>query len=204
VSPEREQRAFESPLAQELTRPNGLLQTVVHGPEQAVEVMRLAARQYRRALRTTPSAVPDDDPDQVYVLVYEAIRAAAAALLLANGYRARGGERSHVEALRLAALGLAAWHPDEARLLERIRPSITRARNEMLYARPQVVTVRELRQFLRGGIPTAPRPAWLRRTRRAPARALAGRDLGGPRPARRGLSSPGSPRTVRFLSASAG
>jgi len=83
----------------------------------------------------------------VYVLVYEAIRAAAAALLLANGYRVSGGERSHVEALRLAALGLAAWHPDEARLLERIRPSITRARNEMLYARPRVVTVRELRQF---------------------------------------------------------
>jgi hypothetical protein len=109
--------------------------------------MRLAARQYRRALRTTPSAVADDDPDQVYVLLYEAIRAAASALLHANGYRIRGGERSHVEALRLAALGLAAWHPDEARLLERIRAPITRARNEMLYTRPKVVTVRELRQF---------------------------------------------------------
>jgi hypothetical protein len=147
VSPEAEQRAFEALLAQESARPGKLVQTVVYGPEQATEVMRLAARQYRRALRTTPSAIADDDPDQVYALVYEAVRAGAAALLLANGYRIRGGERSHVEVLRLSALGLAAWHPDEARLLERVRAPITRARNEMLYSRATVVSVRELRQF---------------------------------------------------------
>jgi hypothetical protein len=147
MSPEREQQAFEALLGQELTRPGTLLQTLVYGPEQAAEVMRLAARQYRRALRTTQSAVADDDPDQVYALVYEAVRAASAALIHSHGYRVRGGERSHVEVLRLAALGLAAWHQDEARLLERIRMPITRARNEMLYSRPQVVTVRELGQF---------------------------------------------------------
>ena len=55
------------------------------------------------------------------------MRAASAALIHANGYRVRGGERSHVEVLRLAALGLTAWHPDEARLLERIRIPITKA-----------------------------------------------------------------------------
>lgn len=144
MSPEREQRAFEALLSQELAKPGTLLQTVVYGPEQAAEVLKLAARHYRRALRTTPAAVADDDPDQVYALIYEAVRAASAALLLANGYRIRGGERSHVEALRLAALGLAAWHPEDARRLERIRASITRARNEMMYTRPTVVTVREL------------------------------------------------------------
>jgi hypothetical protein len=147
MSPEREQQAFEALLRQELTRPGTLVQTLVYGPEQAVEVMRLAARQYRRALRTTQPAVADDDPDQVYALIYEAVRAASAALVHANGYRVRGGERSHVEVLRLAALGLAAWHPEEARLLERIRMPITRARNEMMYSRPRVVTIRELRQF---------------------------------------------------------
>ena len=52
-----------------------------------------------------------------------------------------------MEVLRLAALGLTAWHPEEARLLESIRMPITRARNEMMYARPTVVTIRELRQF---------------------------------------------------------
>src|SRR5204863_9038671 len=98
-------------------------------------------------LRSTPLAIADDDPDQIYVLIYEAIKAAASALVLANGFRVRGGERSHVEVLRLAALGLAAWHPGEARLLEQIRAPIVRARNEMLYSRPKVVTVRELRQF---------------------------------------------------------
>jgi hypothetical protein len=81
LSPEREQRAFEAVLSQELAKPGTLLQTVLYGPEQAVEVMRLAARQYRRALRTP----------------------------------------------------------------------ITRARNEMMYSRPRVVTVRELRQFFEAG-----------------------------------------------------
>jgi hypothetical protein len=203
VSPEREQRALESPLAQELTRPNGLLQTVVHGPEQAVEVMRLAARQYRHALRTTPSAVADDDPEQVYVLVYEAIRAAAAALLLANGYRVRGGERSHVQALRLAALGLAAWHPDEARLLERIRPSVTR--------RAMRCCTR-----VRRSSPSASSASSSRRHPDCSPPCMAASNASGASPrscrpgpgrsptCRRGLSSPGSPRTVRFLSASAG
>jgi hypothetical protein len=147
MSPEREQAAFEALLLRESTHPGTLLQTVVYGPEQAGEVMRLAARQYRRALRSTPAAIADDDPDHVYALVYESIRAAAAALLLANGYRVRGGERSHVEVLRLCALGLAPRQPDEARLLERIRAPITRARNEMLYARAAVVSMRDLRQF---------------------------------------------------------
>jgi hypothetical protein len=147
MSPELEQRAFEALLSREASKPGALLQVVVYGPQQAVEVMKLAARQYRRALRSTPAAIADDDPDQVYVLIYEAIKAAASALLHAHGYRVRGGDRSHVEILRLAALGMTAWHPDEARLLEQIRAPITRARNEMLYARPRVVTVRELRQF---------------------------------------------------------
>jgi hypothetical protein len=147
MSPDAEQRAFEALLSQELVKPGTLLQTVVYGPEQAAEVMRLAARQYRRAIRTAPPAVADDDPEQVYVLVYEALRAASSALLLAHGYRIRGGDRSHVEVLRLAALGLTPWHTAEARLLEQIRAPITRARNEMMYVRPKVVTLRELRQF---------------------------------------------------------
>lgn len=147
MSPEREERAFEQLLRQELARPGTLLQALAYGPEQAVAVMTLAARQYRRALRSTPAAMADDDPDQVYALVYEALRAATAAVLHAHGYRVRGGERSHVEVLRLGALALTAWHPDEAGQLERMRASVTRARNEMLYSRPSVVTLAELRQF---------------------------------------------------------
>lgn len=81
--------------------------------------MGLARVQFGRAERELPGAIEAGDFDEPYLSAYRSLVSGCNAMLAAYGYRIRGGDGSHFETLRLAALGLAASSPTAGTLLER-------------------------------------------------------------------------------------
>jgi hypothetical protein len=148
MSPEQEEQAFEALLRVEAAKSGSLVQELLRGEIQAAQLMAMAGRHYRRAIRSMPGATAEDDLDEVYAHVYESIRSGAASLVHAYGYRVRGGDGSHLRVLELGAAGLAAWHPHAAHELRSIVSLVVRRRNQIMYDRPGVVTASSLRELL--------------------------------------------------------
>jgi hypothetical protein len=148
VSPEAEQQAFRRLLAEEASKDRSLLQPLARSGPVALQAISLARVQFGRAERELPGAIQAGDFDEPYLSVYRSLVSGCNALLAAYGYRVRGGDGSHFETLRLAALGLAASSPKAGTLLETMREPVRSARNEAEYQRPGVTTAADLREIL--------------------------------------------------------
>ena len=110
----------------------------------------LARVQFGRAERELPGPMDAGDFDEPYLSAHRSLISGCNALLASYGYRVRGGDGSHFETLRLAALGLAASSPKAGTLLETMRKSVRSARNEAEYQRPGVTTAADLPEILGG------------------------------------------------------
>jgi hypothetical protein len=148
VSPEAEQQAFRRLLVDEASKDRTLLQPLARSAPVALQATGLARVQFGRAKRELPGAIGASDFDEPYLNFYRSPVSGCNAMLAAYGYRVRGGDGSHFETLRLAALGLAASSPKAGTLLETIREPVRSARNEAEYQRPGVTTAADLREIL--------------------------------------------------------
>lgn len=148
MSPEAEQQAFRRLLVDEASKDRTLLQPLARSAPVALQAISLARVQLDRSRREMPGAIEASDFDEPYLSAYRSLVSGCNALLAAYGYRVRGGDGSHFETLRLAALGLAASSPKAGTLLETMREPVRSARNEAEYQRPGVTTAADLREIL--------------------------------------------------------
>ncbi|HEY8634700.1 MAG TPA: hypothetical protein VIO34_07050 [Candidatus Dormibacteraeota bacterium] len=148
MSPEAEQQAFRRLLEDEAAKDRSLLQPLARPAPVALQAIGLARVQFGRAKRELLGAMEAGDFDEPYLNSYRSLVSGCNALLAAYGYRVRGGDGSHFETLRLAALGLAVSSPKAGTLLETMREPVRSARNEAEYQRPGVTTAADLREIL--------------------------------------------------------
>lgn len=147
MSPDLEESAFRRLLEVEAARERTLVQRLARPGAVAAQALSLARTQWERGLRELPGAIAARDFDEPYLNVYRSIISGCKGLLAAYGYRIQGGDGSHFETMRLAAMGLVAWNREAGTLLESIREPIRSARNAAEYQRPGVTTKAELRQL---------------------------------------------------------
>ncbi|GAC1471828.1 MAG: hypothetical protein PVSMB3_03960 [Candidatus Dormibacteraceae bacterium] len=148
MSPEAEQQAFRRLLVDEASKDRTLLQPLARSATVALQAISLARVQLNRSRREMPGAIQAGDFDEPYLSAYRSLVSGCNAMLAAYGYRIRGGDGSHFETLRLAALDLVASSPKAGTLLETIREPVRSARNEAEYQRPGVTTAADLGEIL--------------------------------------------------------
>ena len=148
MSPEAEQQAFRRLLVDEASKDRSLLQPLARSGPVALQAISLARVQLNRSRREMLGAIQAGDFDEPYLSAYRSLVSGCNAMLAAYGYRIRGGDGSHLETLRLAALGLVASSPKARTLLETMREPVRSARNEAEYQRPGVTTAADLREIL--------------------------------------------------------
>ena len=105
-------------------------------PEEIRKLLRVAARDLAAAERNLPA-----DHDWAYTIAYNAVLQAARALMLAKGFRPRGGEQ-HATVVQFAQEAMGAPHASQIALFDQMR----RKRHRVIYETAGLVSKQEADQ----------------------------------------------------------
>ncbi|MBM3127327.1 MAG: HEPN domain-containing protein [Chloroflexi bacterium] len=105
-------------------------------PEEILKLLQVAARDLAAAERNLP-----DDHDWAYTIAYNAVLQAARALVLAHGYRPRGGEQ-HATVVQFVEETLGKKYSSQIVLFDQMR----RKRHRVIYEMAGLVSKQEAEQ----------------------------------------------------------
>jgi uncharacterized protein (UPF0332 family) len=122
--------AYERLLKQGLIKPYKASQTEIN------QLLNVARRDLTASARNL-----DEDPDWAYTMAYNAVLQASRALMLAEGYRPRGGEQ-HATVVEFMRENLGAAYANQNQLFDQMR----RKRHRVIYEAAGLVSKHEAEQ----------------------------------------------------------